>query len=112
MSPTTRHDHGIAVAPGSAAGPIIALELLGRGRSATGVVIDVHHPSQGASLAGAVVMMPSSRGSCSGSGVLLELALSGKSPAALIFAGPEDTLTLGLAPGRRSTRTSWICASP
>lgn len=40
-------------------------------------------------------MMPSSRRSCSGSGVLLELALSSKSPAALIFAGPEDTLTLG-----------------
>lgn len=63
--------------------------------ASTGVVIDVHHPAHGTSLAGAVVMMPGSRGSCSGSGVLLELALSGQAPAALIFADPEDTLTLG-----------------
>jgi predicted aconitase/predicted aconitase with swiveling domain len=58
-------------------------------------VIDVHHPALGASLAGAVVLMPTSRGSCSGSGVLLQLALQGKAPAALVFCEMEDTLTLG-----------------
>lgn len=99
MNSAARHDNGIAVAPGNAAGSIVvlseALSFWGGVDPATGVVIDVHHPSHGVSLAGAVVMMPSSRGSCSGSGVLLELALSGRNPAALIFAGPEDTLTLG-----------------
>ena len=40
-------------------------------------------------------MMPSSRGSCTGSGVLLDLALTGRGPAALIFSGDEDVLTLG-----------------
>ncbi|WID94977.1 aconitase X [Bosea vestrisii] len=99
MNSAARHDNGIAVAPGDAAGPVVvlseALSFWGGVDPATGVVIDVHHPSHGVLLAGAVVMMPSSRGSCSGSGVLLELALSGRNPAALIFAGPEDTLTLG-----------------
>ncbi len=40
-------------------------------------------------------MMPSSRGSCTGSGVLLDLVLTGRGPAALVFSEPEDVLTLG-----------------
>ena len=62
---------------------------------ATGRVIDAHHERHGQSLAGKVVLMPTSRGSCSGSGVLLALALNGKAPAALIFREDEDILTLG-----------------
>ncbi|MDW4549059.1 aconitase family protein [Defluviimonas sp. D31] len=62
---------------------------------ASGQVIDAHHPDCGAALAGRIVMMPTSRGSCSGSGVLLELALNGHAPAALIFREAEDILTLG-----------------
>jgi cis-L-3-hydroxyproline dehydratase len=46
-------------------------------------------------LAGSVLMLPTSRGSCSGSGVWLDLALNGRAPAALLLGGPEDTLTLG-----------------
>jgi predicted aconitase/predicted aconitase with swiveling domain len=61
----------------------------------TGVIVDAHHPQCGQSLAGRVVMMPTSRGSCSGSGVLLDLALAGKAPAAFIFRESEDVLTLG-----------------
>jgi len=61
----------------------------------TGVVIDAHHPLRGQSLAGRAVVMPTSRGSCSGSGVLLQLALNGKAPAALVFREDEDILTLG-----------------
>lgn len=99
MNVTPGQDHGTIVASGEAAGPVVVLaeplSFWGGVDPATGMVIDVHHPAHGASLAGAVVLMPTSRGSCSGSGVLLELALSGRNPAALIFAGPEDTLTLG-----------------
>ena len=99
MNSAPLQDHGIIVAPGDAAGPIVVLgeplSFWGGVDAATGVVIDVHHPSHGAALAGSIVLMATSRGSCSGSGVLLELALSGRSPAALVFAGPEDTLTLG-----------------
>jgi len=61
----------------------------------TGIIIDVHHPEYGACVTGKVVMMPSSRGSCSGSGVLLELALNGLAPAALVFSEDEEVLTLG-----------------
>lgn len=61
----------------------------------TGRVIDAHHPAHGQGLAGRVVLMPTSRGSCSGSGVLLQLALSGLAPAVLVFREAEEILTLG-----------------
>lgn len=61
----------------------------------TGIIIDAHHPQQGQALAGRIVLMPTSRGSCTGSGVLLGLALAGNAPAALIFREAEDVLTLG-----------------
>ena len=61
----------------------------------SGVVVDAHHPLRGQSVAGKVLLMPTSRGSCSGSGVLLQLALNGCAPAALVFREAEDVLTLG-----------------
>lgn len=61
----------------------------------TGVVIDAHHHLHGQSVAGRIVLMPTSRGSCSGSSVLLALALKGHAPAALIFREDEEILTLG-----------------
>ena len=88
-----------SIVPGQASGPILAfsegLSFWGGVDPATGVVIDAHHPLCGESIAGRVVMMPTSRGSCTGSGVLLELALNGHAPAALIFRAAEDILTLG-----------------
>ena len=84
---------------GEAAGPILAtdepLSFWGGVDPATGLIIDVHHPLHGQSLTGKVLVMPSSRGSCTGSGVLLDLVLSGRGPSALIFRDPEDVLTLG-----------------
>lgn len=89
----------LLVAPGTADGEVIlcdpGLSFWGGVDAATGVVIDTHHPLCGQSLAGRVVLMPTSRGSCTGSGVLLELVLNGHSPAALIFREGEDVLTLG-----------------
>ena len=61
----------------------------------TGRVIDAHHELNGICLAGKIVLMPTSRGSCSGSGVLLQLALNGQAPKALIFRENEEVLTLG-----------------
>ena len=63
----------------------------------TGVVIDAHHDLHGQSLAGKIVLMPTSRGSCSGSGVLLQLALNGHAPTALVFREDEEILSLGAA---------------
>src|SRR5689334_9821642 len=94
-----RLDPALSLLGGAATGPVVAMDeglsFWGGVDAATGMVIDVHHPRHGASLAGAVLLMPTSRGSCSGSGVLLELAMAGRAPAALIFSEPEDTLTLG-----------------
>ena len=61
----------------------------------TGCIIDIHHPNHGYCLANKFVLMPSSRGSCSGSGVLLQLAQNGLAPAAIIFNEMEEILTLG-----------------
>ncbi len=87
------------IAPGTANGNVLVsqtgLSFWGGVDPGTARVIDVHHPLQGQSIAGAILMMPTSRGSCSGSGVMLDLALNGRAPAALIFSEPEDILTLG-----------------
>ena len=61
----------------------------------TARIVDAHHPAAGQCVAGRVLLMPTSRGSCSGSGVLLELALSGRAPAAIVFREAEEVLTLG-----------------
>jgi len=88
-----------AIIEGPAEGPVLTcdegLSFWGGVDPETGRIIDSHHPQAGRSVAGAVVCMPTSRGSCSGSGVLLELALAGRAPAALIFREAEDILTLG-----------------
>ena len=88
-----------SILSGAAQGPVIAseeaLSFWGGVDPASGRVIDVHHPLRGVCLTGSVLMMPSSRGSCSGSGVLLDLVLTGRAPAALVFSEAEDVLTLG-----------------
>ncbi|MFC3076206.1 cis-3-hydroxy-L-proline dehydratase [Shinella pollutisoli] len=88
-----------SILSGRAAGPVIAateaLSFWGGVDPATGRVIDIHHPLHGRCLTGGILMMPSSRGSCTGSGVLLDLILTGRAPAALIFREAEDVLTLG-----------------
>jgi cis-L-3-hydroxyproline dehydratase len=89
-----------SILAGSADGPVIAtreaLSFWGGVDPGSGRVIDVHHPLHGVSLTGGILFMPTSRGSCTGSGVLLELVLTGRAPAALVFCEPEDVLTLGV----------------
>lgn len=62
----------------------------------SGEVIDEHHPLKGQNVKGKVLAIPSGRGSCSGSGALLELILNDCAPAALVFTEAEDILTLGV----------------
>lgn len=84
---------------GTAHGPVLAMtegvSFWGGVDPVAARVIDEHHPAFGAQLAGRIVMMPTSRGSCSGSGVILDMLLNGCAPAALIFSEPEDVATLG-----------------
>ena len=88
LGPTANHAHDILVCSQG-------VSLWGGVDPQTGRIIDAHHPQHGADLAGHIVMMPTSRGSCSGSSVLLQLALNGAAPAALVFHQQEDILTLG-----------------
>ena len=95
----TGGEGAVAILAGEAEGPVLfsdePLSFWGGVSPDDGRVIDVHHPLHGACLARTILLMPASRGSCSGSGVLLDLILSGRAPAALVFSGPEDVLTLG-----------------
>ena len=92
-------DRAVLLAGGDASGAILVcdegLSFWGGVDPETGRIIDAHHPQAGACVSGKVVLMPTSRGSCSGSGVLLELALSGLAPSVLIFCEDEEVLTLG-----------------
>lgn len=87
------------IAGGDASGPILTckegLSFWGGVDPDTGRIVDVHHPDHGETVSGKIVLMPTSRGSCSGSGVLLQLSLNGLAPAALIFCETEEVLTLG-----------------
>ena len=98
MSPATIN--GRTLVHGDAQGGVlfsnVGLSFWGGVDAATGRIIDSHHPLCGAVISGKVLAIPSSRGSCSGSGVLLELILNGHAPAALVFAEQEDILPLAV----------------
>jgi cis-L-3-hydroxyproline dehydratase len=91
---------GTAYVRGTAAGRVIASDLelsfWGGVDPRTGEVIDRHHPLSGQRLEERILAIPGGRGSCSGSGVVLELLLNGKAPKAMIFEREEDILTLGV----------------
>lgn len=74
----------------------VGLSFWGGVEPFTGEVIDRHHPLSGQFISGRVLAIPSGRGSCTGSSVLLELILNGHAPAALVFERVEDILTLGV----------------
>ncbi len=87
------------IIPADTTGDILVCEeglsFWGGVNAETGVIQDALHPQCGEALAGRIVMMPTSRGSCSGGGVLLSLAMIGRGPAALVFREDEEILTLG-----------------
>jgi uncharacterized protein len=62
---------------------------------ATGTLIDTHHPQQGASVTGRVLVMPSGRGSSSSSYVLAEAIRAGTAPAAILLREPDGIVALG-----------------
>lgn len=90
---------GKLIVPANVGGRVLVctegLSFWGGVEAQTGVIVDAHHPQHGEALGGRVVLMPTSRGSCTGSGVLLGLTFAGNAPAALIFRENEDILTLG-----------------
>ena len=91
---------GRVLVSGSAEGEVLftdtALSFWGGADAVTGEIIDRHHPLSGERLTGRVLVLPTSRGSCTGSGVILELILNGKGPAAIVLEHPEAIITLGV----------------
>lgn len=91
---------GRSLVAGAAQGELlfaeVGLSFWGGVDSFTGEVIDRHHPLSGRLLAGRVLAIPSGRGSCTGSSVLMELISNGHAPAALVLAEADEILTLGM----------------
>lgn len=102
--------HGTAYVQGKASGPLVTsnleLSFWGGVDPQTSQVIDHHHPLSGKSIQNTILAIPGGRGSCSGSGVLLELLLNGKGPKALIFSRRETILTLGVVVAQEIFRKS------
>jgi predicted aconitase with swiveling domain len=90
---------GRSVANGSARGEALAadvpLSFWGGFDPETGVIIDRRHPLAGQLASGRVLIIPSGRGSCSGSGVLLESIHKGTAPAAIITSRLDPVISLG-----------------
>lgn len=96
----TRSLAGRSLVDGAAAAPLlyadVGLSFWGGVDPFNGEVIDRHHPLSGQCLAGRVLAIPSGRGSCTGSSVLMELISNGHAPAALVLAEADEILTLGV----------------
>ena len=83
---------------GHAAGPVAAIPPLsfwGGIDPETGIIIDRSHPDVGRSLAGAVLVMPSGRGSSSSGSVLAEAIRLGTAPATIVLSEPDPILAVG-----------------
>lgn len=91
---------GTAYVQGKASGKLLAssieLSFWGGVNPQTGEIIDRHHTLSGQYLQDTILAIPGGRGSCSGSGVMLELLLNEKGPKAVLFERKEDILTLGV----------------
>lgn len=72
-----------------------ALSFWGDVDPATGRVINPGHPLHGERLGGRVLVYPHGRGSCTTSGILLELIRTGQAPAAIVTRSVEPVLAVG-----------------
>jgi predicted aconitase with swiveling domain len=86
---------------GEAEGDVLVLDqplsFWGGVDETSGVIIDVHHPQRGASVAGRILVMPAGRGSSSSSSVLAELFRAGVGPAAIMLGRRDAIIAVGAA---------------
>ncbi|MCA9861451.1 MAG: DUF126 domain-containing protein [Thermomicrobiales bacterium] len=94
---------GTPVVPGEARGLALVAEMplsfWGGYDPQTGEIIDQRHPLAGEMVAGRVLVIPAGRGSCSGSGVLLEAIAYQTAPAAIIASRLDPIIGLGCVLG-------------
>ncbi|ETS74137.1 hypothetical protein PFICI_14003 [Pestalotiopsis fici W106-1] len=93
-------DFGRFLVKGDAQGEIVStnvpLSFMMGVNAQSGLIQDEHHPLRGTSIQNKILVVPRGRGSCSGSGVIIEMLVNGSAPAAFIFHAREDILTLGV----------------
>lgn len=91
--------HGTPLIPGTAEAEVLAstypLSFWGGVDPATGMVIDQRHELSGQSTVGKILAFPGSKGSSTGSEVLLEAVMNGVAPAGILVTRQELILTLG-----------------
>ncbi|KAL4748756.1 hypothetical protein BDW72DRAFT_214581 [Aspergillus terricola var. indicus] len=96
--------YGKALVHGAATGEVlystVPLSFWGGVEQTTGDIIDHHHPLIGENIRDRVLVLPSTRGSCSGSLVLIELLVNRVAPAALVFRDSEEIVTTGVIVAR------------
>jgi len=61
----------------------------------TGVIVDINHPLHGSSVSDTIFCLPSGRGSCTASQVLLELILNNKAPRAIVLRDTDGLICVG-----------------
>ena len=91
--------YGVPLIPGSTEGAVLAsthpLSFWGGVDPETGIVIDQRHELCGQSTRGKIMAFPGSKGSSTGSEVLLEAVLNKVAPAGMLVTRQEIILTLG-----------------
>jgi len=94
----------VPVIPGNVKGKAlvskIPLSFWGGVDVKTGAVVDVHHDLCGSVITGKVLFIPAGRGSCSGSGIILEMIRQKTAPLAIISLEAEPILAIGSIIGR------------
>ena len=84
---------------GEARGPVLVLDepisFWGGLDPSTGIIIDQAHPQVGESVVGRILLMPSGRGSSSGSSVLTEVLRAGIGPAGIVMRHADEILVIG-----------------
>lgn len=102
-SPVAASNATQSLVAGIAEGEVLVLDeplsFWGGVHEESGIVSDIHHPQQGASLANGIVLMPSGRGSSSSSSVLAELIRGGVAPAAILMGERDPIIALGAMVG-------------
>ena len=83
------------VVSGEALAADVPLSFWGGFHPSTGEIIDRRHPLAGQIATERVLVIPSGRGSCSGSGVLLEAIRDGAAPAAILTSAVDPIIALG-----------------
>jgi predicted aconitase with swiveling domain len=87
------------IVPGHGAGRALTtttpLSFWGGMDAESGEIIDRSHPLSGERVTGKVLVLPHGRGSCSGSGVILEAIRNNTAPAAIITTRVDPIIALG-----------------